>query len=891
MSTPDTEGGDLKYRAFISYSRIDRVAARDLQARLERYVLPQALRLIKPGLKHDPRPLKPVFRDEDELVPGQDLPRRIRLGLEGSEYLLVLCSPAAAASEWVEKEILDFCALGKGENILAIVVGGVPHAAARGQPPELECLPDALRFELETDGEGGMRVTGRAAEPLWVDWRAGERTDRTMFLRVVAGLLSLKSFDELIRRDAQAQRRRRAVTIAAAASVAIVVVASIIGYAAQARHARMQESRTLADLAHTAAQAKDYRAAARYAIAGVRRGETPFIGFDPADAEAELANAIASAMIVERTIETHSPIAELSYAPDSKRVLVAGGRSARFWDTLAGTPVGGVMTASSAITQVALSPDGGLFALASDNGAVQVWDARAQTPVGPSLRCTGKTGSLSFSADGARLYAGGGNTICQWSSRTGAPVRPALTFGGHTQVLGLLPGGDSAVIVNDVAVAKDADLILASSDTGDQIARTATTSLGFWGPATASRDGRKIVTSWSTADQPAEAVVWDRAAPRSSDLATENFADLGQPVFTADGSLIAGIPTNYDNKLWLQFWTLDGKWADIEAPPLSGGAALDFSPDGRRLAVAPAAGAVQIWRPFRSRWADAEPLIPRPGDIADAVVGGSSGPLYGAIFTPDGREGVVVRDGVLKILGPGPGRAVIRQFKTDKLYEALPNFEVCLALSQDGKRVANCEYVNLPSCSRCVDVVVREVSSGDILLRKRFSAEVDNVAFGSAGKSVVVVWEAGQINYMEHTSTIDVIDLKGATIGHIPPVANAIFARLSPDGRHVATKVDNAIQIWDLKTGRAFGPLLAYPDEPWDFGFEGDDRLSVTVTAAGDSVVRRAWRLDPAIELRGAALVRRACDVVLPGAMSRRTPVELKSAPMLDRVHELDACA
>jgi hypothetical protein len=85
--------------------------------------------------------------------------------------------------------------------------------------------------------------------------------------------------------------------------------------------------------------------------------------------------------------------------------------------------------------------------------------------------------------------------------------------------------------------------------------------------------------------------------------------------------------------------------------------------------------------------------------------------------------------------------------------------------------------------------------------------------------------------------------------------------------------------------------LLAYPDGLWDFGFEGDDGLSVTVAASGGSVARRSWRLDPAIELRGAALVRRACDVVLPGAMSRRTPAELKSAPMLDHVHELDACA
>ena len=113
MSSEGEAVGDLRYRAFVSYSRADRESAKALQARLERYVLPQALRLVRPGLRHDPRPLKPVFRDEDELVPGLDLPARIQAGLQGSEYLLVVCSPAAVASEWVEKEILEFCATGR----------------------------------------------------------------------------------------------------------------------------------------------------------------------------------------------------------------------------------------------------------------------------------------------------------------------------------------------------------------------------------------------------------------------------------------------------------------------------------------------------------------------------------------------------------------------------------------------------------------------------------------------------------------------------------------------------------------------------------------------------------------------------------------------------------
>jgi dipeptidyl aminopeptidase/acylaminoacyl peptidase len=489
--------------------------------------------------------------------------------------------------------------------------------------------------------------------------------------------------------------------------------------------------------------------------------------------------------------------------------------------------------------------------------------------------------------------------VCQWSSRSGAPIRRPLTLSG-LELVGLLPGGNMA-LMGSADTTKDTGLTLLSSDDGHRIAKTATASLGFWTSATASRDGQKILASWYLADMPAQAVIWDRTATKSSELATQSYAKLAGPVFTGDELLIAGIPTNEADHTWLQFWNLDGKWADLEAPALTDGIDLTASPDGRRLAIASSAGTVQIWRPFRFRWVDTEPIAPTPGGVAQAATYYPSGGSSGAIFTPDGREGAVLKDGLLQILGAGPQRTIIRQFAADKLYEVTPDVSDCLALSQDGKLVANCEYKNLDNCNDCTDVIVRDVLTGNILLRKLYRGDVVNVSFGTTGQTLVVLWNSVYINYVTSAAATDVIDLKGATIGSVPPVPGGKFARISPDGHHVAILFSVqpmysdpggfGMRIWDFKTGRALGPVLSYPDgfQVTDLGFEDDGRVSLTVTTAS-GLATRAWQLDPAISLHGTALVERACAVVLSGGMSRRAQVEFNSAPMLDRKGELDAC-
>lgn len=198
----------IRYRAFISYDRSDRAFAKRLQRQLETYVLPLALRSIEPGIRRQARPLRPVFRDEDELVPGEDLSARIRAGLEQSQFLIVVCSPDAAESPWVEKEVAVFQSLGRATNVIAVVTSGEPNAVVHGHDASLECLPPSLR----------------KVEPLWLDWRES-RVPRSTLLRLVAALLSLRSLDELVRRD----RARRVNQIITRTSIALIVTFAGLG--------------------------------------------------------------------------------------------------------------------------------------------------------------------------------------------------------------------------------------------------------------------------------------------------------------------------------------------------------------------------------------------------------------------------------------------------------------------------------------------------------------------------------------------------------------------------------------------------------------------------------------------------------------------------------------
>jgi tetratricopeptide (TPR) repeat protein len=232
-----------RYVAYISYASADRTAARWLHRAVETYRVPQKM-LAKMGLQKPAR-LKPVFLDREELSSSSNLAESLRNALIESDFLIVVCSPTAAASRWVNEEVKVFRELGKAERILCLVVAGEPLAAKRGFAAELECFPPAL---LGTAVEGQIGVES-AAEPLAADLRPGGDSRRSASLKIIAALLEV-SFDELRHRD-HARQRRRLAALGFAATVGCVVFAALAvaawvarGEAVRQRQIAVQKSKT-----------------------------------------------------------------------------------------------------------------------------------------------------------------------------------------------------------------------------------------------------------------------------------------------------------------------------------------------------------------------------------------------------------------------------------------------------------------------------------------------------------------------------------------------------------------------------------------------------------------------------------------------------------------------
>lgn len=208
----------VKYRAFISYSHVDRHWGEWLHRKLEGYRVPQKIVGRATDYGPIPRRLTPIFRDRDELATSHDLGAEIQTALESSMFLLVICSTSAARSKWVNEEIRAFKRLHGDVRVRAVIVDGEPFSS----DPPTECFPQSLRFKVDEAGT----ITDRPAEPVAADLRKGGDGKKYALSKLVAGLTGAR-LDDLIQRE-QARRNARMRTVAggmAAVSLAFAVIA------------------------------------------------------------------------------------------------------------------------------------------------------------------------------------------------------------------------------------------------------------------------------------------------------------------------------------------------------------------------------------------------------------------------------------------------------------------------------------------------------------------------------------------------------------------------------------------------------------------------------------------------------------------------------------------
>lgn len=183
------------YLAFISYRHTGRdstIAG----------VLRHGLESFHAGRRSALPRVRKVFRDTDELPTSADLGADIENALQGSGWLIALCSEEYVQSRWCLSEIRSFIALGRKDRILPVLVSGTPETAV---PEEIRDLTPAADLRNRKD----LKVAAADSVPYLLARMSGEDPDQLL----------------------TCHRRFR---MALVAGSAVVLAAAILGFAAYA---------------------------------------------------------------------------------------------------------------------------------------------------------------------------------------------------------------------------------------------------------------------------------------------------------------------------------------------------------------------------------------------------------------------------------------------------------------------------------------------------------------------------------------------------------------------------------------------------------------------------------------------------------------------------------
>ncbi len=237
-----------RYVAFISYSHRNRAQTEWLHGALERFRIPPKLVGKETRLGPVPARLIPIFRDRDELSAADELGDQLRAALAESGHLIVVASPASAASHWVNEEILTYKRMHGEGRVLALIVDGEPWASNMPGREAEEAFPAALRYRIGPDGQ----LSDQLAEPIAADIRPAGDGKRLGLMKLIAGLTGLR-LDDLVQREAQ-RRARRLTMIATTLGIGMVGTTGLAVYANEQRKFAV-EQRQIAEKETAAARA------------------------------------------------------------------------------------------------------------------------------------------------------------------------------------------------------------------------------------------------------------------------------------------------------------------------------------------------------------------------------------------------------------------------------------------------------------------------------------------------------------------------------------------------------------------------------------------------------------------------------------------------------------
>lgn len=924
-----------RYAAFISYSSKDAKFARRLHRALEHYGIPSSLGkfdLIGGGKRNR---IYPVFRDREELAAGR-LGDAIEANLRASAALIVVCSPNASASPWVQKEIEYFVGLGRGEKIFAIVADNAPLTDAAGVDATLACFPPAFR---------GDALSGDKLEPLAADARRSKDGFRNAWLKIVAGMIGV-SPGQIIDRD----RRHRAIRNVQAAGVALVVLAAaVVGGGTMLSTRLKARSDSLAELARVAADAEDYDSAARYSLLGLAGADLPLIGFDGARAEIELRRA-AAASPLESVLAEQGDLRRAAFSSD-QRLILARGESCRVgvWDmqlrrfkrwlqaqdcaTRAGAFVSsdgarigltgndgvirvfdsgngsevGRVHANAADKWRIFTPDGAQILAGGDDGVVHVYDVAHGGEIvtlGSAANPAGRVSS--FSADGSTFATNGKNTSPArvwrrngWRMVATLPhTTMYVVFSANGARLAATGGASSGeVIVWDVV--HNRQMTIVRQDAG-----------GFLLNSIAiSADGAYVAAAGRGEGPPS---IWDAASGRQTAVLRGHTDFVNHIAFSPDGRHLATASSDATARIW----TLGGDALAILHHRASELVDVNFSADGKRVITTAFDGAVRLWRWDQSDQAQPEPVR----NLAQIVHALGPNFVEGAAISPDlhyaagggpsGSVSLMRLSASLQPLGQpvllaGHGHGAHSfafspqsdrlasggdEDGTVRLWDIAAQRELLhfgpgrgtfwsIAFSGNGRYIAGAEGLGH----------IWDAESGRELHRlEGHAGSVFDVAFSPDSARLATASEDGTARVWDVATGRTLLVLRPHPVGYAPGVEHILeHVGFSGDGRRLVTiSQDRVMRIWDAATGLELFTQRAKDIIPRAvFSANGEE-----IRQLGLSQTLWTWRLPRALNQPRSQLIQTLCSNQLSGASARFTELELERAQTIDEASEANVC-
>ena len=818
----------MAYKAFISYSHAaDGRLAPMLQSALHRFAKPfYRLRALR------------VFRDKTSLHLSPELWPLIQQALADSEYFILLASPDAARSPWVQAEVDEWLSLKGGslDKFLVVLTDGDimwDGAADDFDWQATTALPPNLRGKFKR-------------EPLYSDLRwASKQTDLSLrhpqFLEEigsVAATLHGRPKDEMIGQDV---RQHRLFKLAAAAA-GLLLLALTIGASGAAYYANeqrklavsqtelAQQQKAEADRQRQAAveAAERERQAAQSEREARDREEQQRLKAERSAEQERLAKenetkqrrkaeqATENEKLARIQAEERRKEAERQSRIALSREVASSAKSQLNVDT----ELGALLAAEAVKVSRTEQAEEALRLAAFDSrlkAVLRVKEEPAEKdrrgiPMG--FARTWEVYDAAFSPDGRYVATASAEAAHIWDAQTGQRVAELPTvepssihhveFSPDGRLL--LTAGTRRATLWDARTGKNVREVWHQEDTGFGTDNRMNASL--------SSDGRLVLTI----GRDSNARVWDASTGQRVALMEGHEGGIAAAAFSHDGGRVVTAGWDDTARVWE---ARTGKAVSVlngHQDPVRSAA---FSPDGKLVVTTSQDRTARVW----------------DADTGKEVTSlrGHAGIVLTATFDPLGDY----------ILTSGDdGTARVWEARTGKVVAELRGHTAALtvaAFSPDGKLIvtastdgtARAWEAGFPAKGeeeKSIDIdpffyQLRQIRWQGIGVLRGHRGSVMGAAFSPDGRSIVTAGADGTARVWEARFPQNLERLHGRA-------SNLYAAFFSPDGKYLATCDRNdKIKVWDLQTGHSVELMSDVDDDTRTVvRFSPDSRFLLTKT-------------------------------------------------------------